>query len=440
VSNGPNGVRDTTDPDAGAFSLAGDDVLLGPVAADWALRPEPSAGPPADRGRGRGPQRPDVELVGGADGVTSVVVRAGRRGGGALQPGLVAHATERRLGRDQARVLVPGLTGMEIVDPVPIITSSHLVEVEVDAPAGAEGERPARTGRVQNTVGITPGRLRPDSQLRNLLRVRVFANPDDDALVGTRVFFRSVDVDDQAVPPVDPTDVPGEPDNRSDSFEDVVTGDPVDVPPEGRLSAQSALIRRDDEGRLVATVDLTVSFSPGDNYRVVATTFEDFQDAAGPLDPRGLADDWAGRDETDAEGDEVEGGRVVVTFGGAPVLPTIVTGESSDTPFPIRASDVITVWRVVHVETDAMEEVDDDQRRAQGLLKQGVVLSVNADVMVVGELDPPLVQTPDSRPVPEQLGMLQGGRVERLAGEIITEVDATIVRAEAVRLPGNRPA
>jgi len=150
-----------------------------------------------------------------------------------------------------------------------------------------------------------------------------------------------------------------------------------------------------------------------------------------------LADDWAGRDETDAEGDEVEGGRVVVTFGGAPV-PTIVTGDTSDTPFPIRASDVITVWRVVHVETDAMEEVDDDQRRAQGLLKQGVVLSVNADVMVVGELDPPLVQTPDSRPVPEQLGMLQGGRVERLAGEIITEVDATIVRAEAVRLPGNR--
>jgi len=391
VSNGPNGVRDTTGPDAGAFSLAGDDVLLGPVAADWALRPEPSAGPPADRGRDRGPQLPDVELVGGADGVTSVVVRAGFvDAGGVLRPGLIAHATERRLGRDRARVVVPWLKpGIEIVDPVPIITSSHLEEVQVGLPPDAVSERPPRALQDQNTVAITPGRLRPDSRLRNLLRVRVIVGPEDeDALVGTRLFFRSVDVDDQAAPPVDPTDAPGEPDNRSDAFDDVLTGARIEVPAEGALSATSDPIRRDAQGRLVASVDLTVSFSPGDNYRVVASLADDFVVKGQPLDPRALPDDWEGRDDPDAAGDEREGGRVVFT------VPTdgsehFVAGSASETRVPIRSSDVITVWRVVHVETDAMEEVDVEQQVQESTRFEGRIaeLAPGEDTAEVTLLD-----------------------------------------------------
>jgi len=210
---------------------------------------------------------------------------------------------------------------------------------------------------------------------RNLVRVRAeinMAQPDVD------VYFRSFDVDDPAThanpagysmydeyDKIDPDDNGG--DNRG-----TLTGAALDSPGEshdprkadgsarddgysGRLravgatafAAEDAWVLAKTEvvgGKAYAEVELAVSFAPGDNFRVVAST-------RAPED----------------EGLTEKGGKAVSTAGMVRNLP-----HGS-------ASPQLSVWRRLHIEQDKMRNTEADGTTTIGDFAAGTITNLNLD-------------------------------------------------------------
>ncbi len=142
-----------------------------------------------------------------------------------------------------------------------------------------------------------------DKVNRNKVRVKATVTP---AVAGITVYFKSFDVDDPSSndPLLDANAAAGD-DNRAN-------------PKVGQLSAASAVT--DASG--VATVEFTSIGQPGDNYKVIATCNSDYL--------AGLTVDSLNVKDSD----------------GAP-LPTAKG----------KITDMLTVWRRVHVEIDSMGPV-----------------------------------------------------------------------------------
>ncbi len=222
------------------------------------------------------------------------------------------------------KALMPGETVVDACSPQvgcignPLdVTVVEVISVEFEAldspldPNPGNGEPDTATG-----LRIFPDRQTPaDAINRSKVRVKATVDPPQE---GCTVSFKSFDIDDPSsnTTPVDPNGSAGN-DNRG-------------TPKIGALSAPSA--QTDTTG--VAIADFTVTKQPGDNFKVVATgNGGDFLDS--------LTVD--GVDIKDAEGN------------------TLPTPQA-------KVTEMLTVWRRVHIEVDSMGTVTGNQ--VKGLVKK----------------------------------------------------------------------
>jgi hypothetical protein len=206
------------------------------------------------------------------------------------------------------KALMQGQTLVQAVSAVGDVLNPQQVTVaEVSAVTFVELDSPLDVN--PNAGGgkrIFPGKQTPtDTVDRSRVRVVANAGPPDSI-----VLFRSFDVDDPSsnTCPVDCNGSKGNDNHGS--------------PRVGELSAISALI--DDQG--IAQVEFGVTRQPGDNFKVAASCSTAY--LAGVV--------VAGLDLKDAEGN---------------ILPTPQA----------KVTDMLTVWRKVHVEVDSMGPVSGNQ-------------------------------------------------------------------------------
>ena len=157
---------------------------------------------------------------------------------------------------------------------------------------------------------IFPDRLAPDDDT-NMRIVRVEARLNQ-AVTGTRVYFRNFDIDDpESDPEIDP-------DNNSPNDNRGERGPQNEWTPQsaGTLSAVSALSNNG-----IATVDFTVTMQPGDNFVISASTDPDYSN--------GIRINGTGAGLEDSSGNQ---------------LPTTRAMQTNP----------LYVWRKVHLEVDSM--------------------------------------------------------------------------------------
>jgi hypothetical protein len=179
----------------------------------------------------------------------------------------------------------------------PPCTVGSLVFAAKDSPLDAN----PNTGGGQR---IFAERRTATGALLNVVKVNATTNP---VVKGKEVFFKSFDVDDPSSDdaPIDPNGRRGN-DNRG-------------FPMAGRLSSTAAMT--DDNG--VATVEFTTTRQPGDNFKVAASCSLRYLD---------------GVDLNDTDGS-------IIQDSLRTALPT-----AHD-----KLTQMLTVWRRVHVEVDAMQ-------------------------------------------------------------------------------------
>jgi hypothetical protein len=232
--------------------------------------------------------------------------------------------------------LMQGQTFVQAVSPVgDVLNPQHVTVAEVSAVTFVEQDSPLDTNT--NAGGgkrIFPEKQAPtDAVNRSLVRVVANAGPPDSI-----VSFRSFDVDDPSsnACPVDCNGSKGNDNHGS--------------PKVGKLSATSALI--DDQG--IAQVGFGVTMPPGDNFKVAASC------SAAYL--AGVVVD--GVDLKDAEGN---------------ILPTARA----------KVTDMLTVWRKVHVEVDSMGAVTGNQVRGTVKSARPRTTGLASTVLTVNRLLPP---------------------------------------------------
>ncbi|GEM_PF-4869387 len=217
---------------------------------------------------------------------------------------------------------------------------------------------------------------RPDDPDPERFRqVQVRAKPNMKR-AGVRVFFRSFDMDD-------PTGI---------KDENGLT-DPPEPHPEGILTPLMA--ETDSRGEVV--VQLTVTGQPGDNFKVAAAVEE------------ALLDDLA-----------VEGLEIVAADGR--IWPEKKAGPAD--PDGV-VTELLTVWRRLHVEIDAMEPVPQDPSDPEANVVAGFITGIQGtgDKATRVFLDQDLTVTPDegtmdeSRKLDDEGIRMGNGRFEN--GEIL---------------------
>jgi hypothetical protein len=180
-------------------------------------------------------------------------------------------------------------------------------------------------GGIGGGLGIFPDKLYPSSDGLDEKKVLVCARVDPPyGLV--RVHFRSFDVDD-------PSD-----DSLIDNPN--LTEDNRGTPHSGNLEASSKLT--DNDG--IARVAFTVTLQPGDNFRVVAHIFQDYLDEITVVQP-------------DDEG-------------------RLHDGSGANVPDSYQ-TEMLTVWRRLHVELDSMGEIPTTGPHMNHI--EGVLASVTYD-------------------------------------------------------------
>lgn len=207
-----------------------------------------------------------------------------------------------------------------------------------------------------------------DTVDRKKVRVKAKITP---AEANLQVFFKSFDVDDPSsdVAPVDPNGAAGD-DNRG-------------APKAGTLNMTSAMT--DAAG--VATVELTMPMQPGDNVKAAASGKQAYIN--------GLVVDGVGlKDSTGA------------------ALPTTKG----------KLTDLLTVWRKVHVEVDSMGVVTGNQVTGNitGLLPAGAGTGTATGVTVDNSLDDGSPDLDDGAP---QNGRFERGRLTVAGVNVLTPVD-----------------
>lgn len=195
--------------------------------------------------------------------------------------------------------------------------------------------------------GRHPTPLEPRDKV--VVRVELTAPPVEDVVL----YARSFDVDDPTsnLPPVDPNDSSGPPGSQfffgsqltfSEENDNRTTG-----PKEGELEGAGPLGIAPLEfpaGQTQAEISFRVSQHPGDNYRIVVHGDEAFLEHLRNLD----AEDGLRIVDPRVDGDEAEQREI----------------RSAQN----YASNVLTVWRLVHVERDSMAAVDKAMNRVEGHL------------------------------------------------------------------------
>lgn len=188
---------------------------------------------------------------------------------------------------------------------------------------------------INSTVDVNPNtgggeRIFPDRELltspiaQRTVRVRATVNP---AHAGIKVFFRAFDMDDPTTDaaPVDTTGAAG--------------GDNIGVPHQGSLNHAFALTNATGE----ATAILTVSRHPGDNYKVAASCTPGYLGG-------------------------VTANALNLQDGTGAALPT-ANG---------RDTNMLTVWRRLHVERDSMVAVPTVTTGPQRNIETGDITSITA--------------------------------------------------------------
>ena len=175
----------------------------------------------------------------------------------------------------------------------------------------------------------------------DLVNVRATITP---AVPGVRVFFRSIDVDDPSanMTPIDNDPPINTPPTASQ------TQDNRGSPKDGQFTANSSnkisatTVPDTTQGlpAASATVECRVTLQPGDNFRVVATCID--QNVANP------AIDLTQVQAQQNDGNMSTGMARVKDAMGNFILSDLTTAAA------VKASDVLTVWRKLHMEVDSM--------------------------------------------------------------------------------------
>ena len=277
--------------------------------AGWTAKAAMTLTCPADTGQSGIPYVSSMQAAGGTAPYTYSITQ------GALSPGLVLNAatgavtgTPTASGKFQAKAVDSMLVGAGgspnsvtmdcqiAVAAAPPCTVGSLVFAAKDSPLDAN----PNTGGGQR---IFAEKKTAAGALLNVVKVTATTNP---VARNQQVFFKSFDVDDPSSDdaPIDPNGKLGN-DNRG-------------FPQRGTLSSAAAMT--DNNG--VATVDFTTTRQPGDNFKVAASCSLRYLDGV------------------DLKPDD---GSIIQDVAKA-ALPT---GNG-------KLTDMLTVWRRVHVEVDAM--------------------------------------------------------------------------------------
>lgn len=195
-----------------------------------------------------------------------------------------------------------------------------------------------------------------DTANRQTIRVRAFLL---DLIPGRTIYFRNFDLDDPSSDStIDPNGTTG-----NDNNGNVVGGTSA-----GKISASSAITN--SQG--MATVDFTVTKQPGDNFAIAAST-----------NPNVLTNVTV--DGTD------------LRTGGGELIETNCDGTAT-----ICRSDMLTVWRRLHLEVDSMGNV-------------GTGNNVTGNVVTNGTKIPPgnvnIQVTPTNPSTPLELNRFANGRM-----------------------------
>lgn len=197
-------------------------------------------------------------------------------------------------------------------------STAEIEKIEFEAIGGPIDDHPAINGLTSNNKGkrIYPDKNSPgDGTDRTKVRIKATVTP---ATQGVKIYFKSYDMDDPYTDafPLDPTSSGGN-DNKG----------LVDGKKEGKLSAGSATTNSAG----VATVELTVTKNPGDNFAVVAA-----------------------KDSNSLRRLDV-GGTDLLRYGQAIPIYKASNPPSPTTPTnPAMRTELLTVWRRLHIEVDSM--------------------------------------------------------------------------------------
>jgi hypothetical protein len=193
------------------------------------------------------------------------------------------------------------------------------------------------------------------------------------AVAGVTVFFRSIDVDDPSAnaSPVDEDTNTTAPnyakDNRGIDDKDglfIVFGNAV---------GNETSVETTASGQALATFQMTMK--PGDNFRVVATCLD--QNASNPTI------DLTGVQAIQNDGNMSTGmARVKDAMGN--IIPGYIAnpGQNQQQPAPaaVMASDVLTVWRKLHVEVDSMTAIPAGTNAVNGNITRIVPIQTSIGV------------------------------------------------------------
>lgn len=221
---------------------------------------------------------------------------------------------------DEVALTIIGIEKIEWIGKNNSLNDDNTLTADTNFPAG---------------LGVKAWRVFPDARLIGGAievsprdKVDVKATLTVKPIEAVKIYFDSFDVDDPSIdhPPVDDETVPE--DNR----------EPVLALKAGQFTAEAGGILEQDFDDQEETFEFQVTHQPGDNFRVVGNGDRDFLS-----DLENNDNLWAGND------DKL---RITNKFiGGA----TAVDKEIREPAH--YASDVLTVWRFLHVEVDSMGAV-----------------------------------------------------------------------------------
>lgn len=326
---------------ATAFDQNG--ASLGPVAVSWS----------SDASQTN--EAPEIAFTTATSNAPTVTIRIGQTGG-LLAPGI--RATAPGGATAAALVVVPYIKSVEFTPGVVTATASTLSPAL--APATIAPNLQVIDVVTEHTA-IFSDRETPGSSLRNVVQVTAVIGPDprgglvDQAIAGTTVFFQSYDPadEDKELANANP-EIPG-PANNPGVFADQL---PASFPVAGSLSSSQATVAVNAAtNKFEAAISLTVSLTPGDNYRVVASM------AA------------AGLDKVQAWPNDARNGCRLRLVGTQQAVP----GPGVDVPparGTLRTSPLLTVWRKLHIELDSMEAVDIKQVKKAHQYFEGTIVRI----------------------------------------------------------------
>jgi hypothetical protein len=190
--------------------------------------------------------------------------------------------------------------------------------------------------------------------LQNAVNVRATLMPP---IAGVTVFFRSIDVDDPSANSTPMDDETKGQDNRAST----TVPSPIN---DGKFTASStnetSATTTVTAGVASAQVEFQVTMQPGDNFRIVATGIN--QNASNPA-----------VDLTNVQAVQNDGTLARVKDAAGNFISSDLTTVAA-----VKASEVLTVWRKLHVEVDSMGSIPAPPNAETNVVK-GTLVSIEGD-------------------------------------------------------------